>query len=268
MTTALPVLPPRNVGILSRAIPGLSGFTAIGEIYDENLAPRTVYLKAFLSTSRGLINEIIYWMLCEYLDITCPTAAWVVLVEPHHLRSLWPDSPWSDGLTPCWATQEIANTGPEAVPVTESPLVADELSRWPEVWNVIALHEWLANADGNMGNYVRLNRRRFAAVDGAEIFGGQDWVGENLTRIGYIHNKLAHIIGAIKGHQVDPSAALQVVSETKRHGHALLALEQELIRWLSILCGPTEAHLAADFLKQRVGLGNTRWHKSDSIQTR
>ena len=253
------VLPNNNLAHLARPICGFASCCAIGEIYDEQGIARTVYVKAFPGRSRGLANEIVYWTAQRALEITSATAAWVVLVDTALLRARWPHVNWTEPEYACWATQEISNSSPEVLPVTDSPLVANELRNWPEVWSVIALHEWLANADGNVGNYIRLGPSRYAAIDGAEIFGGQYWKGEQLQRIGYIHNKLAHLIGAIRGHRVDPDAARQVLNAASRHSMALLALEQELIRWLSLLIGSADAHHAMEFLKQRIGLSKTRW---------
>lgn len=258
----IPVLPSNNLAHIVRTIPGFSSCIALGEIIDEAGQERICYIKAFPPSNRGLINEIIHWILGTAVGISMAQAAWVVMAPSLFLKSAWPDQSWPDSEWPVFCLAEIPNHIPESAPHTDSPMLCADLRAWPGIWKVIAFHEWLANTDGNRGNLIRLGNAKYAAIDGADILGGRDWDAEKLGRIGYCYNKLAHMVGAAKNHTVTQGDAEKIKAVATNHLAALMSVEQELFGWLADLTSPNDAHAVLDFLKARASLQGTRWKKT------
>lgn len=255
------VLSHQNLVAPIRVISGYSTHIFLGALIDETGVARTCYVKAFLPGSRGLAGEIAGWLFAEAAGLRQPTAAWVILIKPHFLKSLWPQIDWGDNDALCWASLQLDCPSPENIPTRATKVLQRELRKWPDLPLAISLIELLANSDANGGNVLRIAPHVFALIDWADAFGGQWWTSSDLTKIDWIYNKLAHLSGMIGPDlTINPDDARSVMHAAKRHELALLATETTIYDWLSDLIGSDETRAAVDFLRRRIKLEGSRWH--------
>ncbi|MCG9076222.1 hypothetical protein [Laribacter hongkongensis] len=160
------------------------------------------YVKAFPPDSRGLINEVTGWILAGTRRLTQPRFAWLIWLPWEVITRTWPERDWGDydpAGYPAFATLRLAGSVPNTRINHRSGSDLAELASWPKLPDKIAFDEWVANADSNAGNLIRLAPGRFAGVDHGEIFGGQYWEASTLPNWQGGSTKLWHIVADTYG---------------------------------------------------------------------
>lgn len=217
-------------------------------IADEHGESVKTHLKAFPSRSNGLVNEIAGHILHQAAGITTAPRAWVIILSSQELTGLFPHAKWGkDRLWPCWATEHLDGT---PVNAGSAWTWADELAIWPDTPACIALHEWLWNIDGNAGNLISTGRGELAAIDHADILGGDDWTTKTLrdnthTRF---YNKALHIAW---GGTPDPAQRLAARQAATQHGAILARSWQHIRHWWQSLLKEKDMAAAHAFLTAR-----------------
>ncbi len=221
-------------------------------IRDEYANRVHVHIKAFPADSKGLANEIAGHLLHQAAGINTARRAWLIVLNRHELTTLFPtvdigsDEEWL-----CWATEHI-----DGMPINalDAWTWGDELAAWPDTATCIALHEWLWAIDGNAGNLISTGHGDFAAIDHADILGGQHWTAKmlrhNLQRRFY--NKALHIAW---GGTPTPQQRQAAREKARRHGQILQAAWPHIHQWWQSMLKQKDIDAAYAFLTDRAAPG-------------
>lgn len=221
-------------------------------ILDEHDNEVHAHIKAFPSTSKALANEIAGHLLHHAAGVDTAPRAWIIILTAAELNALFPAAHWGDDperLRPCWASEHIPGT----------PINAAHAWSWQQdlaAWNgtpiAISLHEWLWAIDGNEGNLIATDVAAFAAIDHADILGGERWTGKKLlanidTRF---YNKALHIAWSGLPTLQQRLAAHESAA---RHGHILAVTWPHIAHWWQHLIKKKDIEAALRFLEARSG---------------
>lgn len=237
-----------------RALDGFSSRLLLAEIEPQPRRLVRAYIKAYPPGSRGLVNEIIHWIICSALHLPQPAESYVLLIEHRKLAHHWPNIDWAGGsdcdLYPVFASLELDSAHPNTThPSHRLDLLKADIMQWDKLCSAIAVHEWMANADANFSNFVRLGKHRWAMLDGGQIFGGDGWTPETLEAIRFIYNKLTHLLW--DNGTPDAEYVARISDEAENHIHALEAAMPYIMQWIWDLCGEQDAIAAKNWLTRR-----------------
>lgn len=235
----------------------LDGFSSCLLLADIEPQPHRIvrsYVKAYPPGSRGLVNDIIHWIICAALGLPQPNECYILLIEHKHLARWWPNIDWASGsdceLYLTFASVALETSAPKTVlGHTRLQSLKSDMLQWDKLCAAIAAHEWMGNADANFSNFFRLGRNRWALLDGGEILGGNNWTPETLAAVRYIHNKLLHLL-FYNGIPTNEYVA-RIVAEAENHTHALNAALPYIMAWIMDLCGQDDAVAAKSWLTHR-----------------
>ncbi|QKJ67464.1 hypothetical protein HQN60_12530 [Deefgea piscis] len=254
---SIPVLHHHNFAAPIRKLTGFKSKCVLCIIYDETGVQRRVYLFAHPHTSKGLANQLAYWMIQAYADCQPSDAAWLIQLPRATLSQLWPDHHWHE-LHTCWALQEIPNSSPESLSTTHSAALMRDLNAWPDLALIIGINEMLCLNSATPT--TRLGVGRYAAIDGGDLLGGEYWTIPSLKRLTCTHNHLAHLAGftnswgiASEHHQQQVQAACAKLPQQ-------LSSIEELLEWLQFMLTDQAALAAIKFIRPRLNLARTRWN--------
>ena len=235
------IIKSHKVNQIFHAQTGFCGWSAKAEITDRTGSIRTVFIKAYRPESTSLAGEVCRWMLGASLRIDQPAEAWLVQAPVECWEALFPEAEWREmwgDLVPCFATSEMPGE-PFLVAEASNPDIRRQLIGWPGLLPTIALDEWGANDDGNIGNLFEVVKYdgsiSFATVDGGRWLGGDNWTVESLERLRpdrrrtKVYNKLMR---ATLGPILRKSQVEQLKSIAKRHRAALEGIEHWLLRYM------------------------------------
>jgi hypothetical protein len=221
--------------------------------------PRRVYVKLYPENARGLVNEVTGHLLAEAAGLPVPTRSAVILVPKQAITDL---APWARRLRRRtlvgWCTEDMAAPSikfhfalnPHAHELTFQKVVA-ELRDSTITPAVIALDDWIANVDRNLGNLLRLRKGDYLLIDHGRIFGGPDWSAASLADTASLRT---NIVGALLGaHARTPRYRLALAGLARNsHATALGDVCAELLDWWSVLLEDADMEIAATFLDDRV----------------
>lgn len=260
------VLHPNN---LACAISRVDGFSSPVTLCNARITADEhcrIYLKPFLDEhSRGLANEITFWLYNAAVGVPQPREAFVVLAEPGFLAAKWPEIAWpTDRLIRCFATVALPSVSPKQFVRNErSRLLQQELLQWPDLLRCLVVHEVLHNSDGNLQGFLRLGPARYASLDGGNIMGGMQWTPESLACLQYVSNKLMYLAFRNRPSQQTLEQMIKCGEDFSLRLHQVMA---EMFHWWWLLGGDPHVALAArtfvekrssqDWIAQRFG----EWH--------
>jgi hypothetical protein len=150
------------------------------------------WIKVETDLSPVIGNEAIGWLLARGADIPSPEHA-ALLIESadwfaERLGTHWQDGTYfsTGGQVAAWCCADVGQ-GPirSVAPFDEWNLLA--LLRTEAGAQIAAFDHWLANADRNTGNLLRLPQGRYAVIDHGLLFGFQDWRTRSLDPPGESH---------------------------------------------------------------------------------
>jgi hypothetical protein len=212
---------------------------------------RRAYVKLYPPDSRGLINEILGYLLAEALGLCVPPRAAIAMIPPAAVPAppswLPPGQP-----APAWCTQDLAAPSIKIAYRLDaaSPLsaVVQELREADTTPAVVAFDDWLANVDRNLGNLLRLAKGRYCLIDHGRVLTGPNWRAEDLDPAGQYQNVLRTLLDAFV---TDPDTDSAMGAASRRHGHALTVTRTELGHWCTLLLSEEDRGAAVDFLASR-----------------
>lgn len=221
-------------------------------IHDEYANRVHVHIKAFTDDSKGLANEIAGHLLHKAACVGTANRAWVIALTRTELNALFPSVDiGSDEGWLCWATEHI-----DGMPINaqDAWTWGDELAAWADTATCIALHEWLWATDSNEGNLININHGDFAAIDHADILGGQYWTAKMLRHNTQhrFYNKALHIAW---GGAPTPQQRLAAREKASHHSHILQTAWPQIHQWWRILLKKKEINSAYAFLTERAAPG-------------
>lgn len=217
------------------------------KVYDEGDAPK------------GLVNELIGYVLAKHADIDVPVRSAIMLLSNAQTGYL-PDGfrPMKDasGSVVAWCVEDVGgNTPKQAFRWTEEQgleALRDDLKKWQKLVDVVALDAWVLNEDRNLGNLVRMAPGQYAVIDHGRVCTGNAWaVPLDRARVSHT-NKLA--LAAWDSHDVEQAPAKVrsgVLSAFEAHATVLAKADLDLLEWLPRLVEGLEEQDVKDFLQQR-----------------
>ncbi len=233
----LTILNARHLRGLVTPFYGFSSCVSLADIRDEHGQEYQVYIKAVPQAGDFLVVEILLWGLSKLRDLECPAQAWLMLVPAKSLKALYPEVDWVNEwgeVVPCFVTTSLLADAPQQT--CTAPIETEELRRWSQINEAIALVEWLANADANLGNLVRLPKSggvTYGIIDGGcclGLSGSASRLDESHLdklrpkRSGEaIYNKLAD---AVYGVPLASKEAISVMNAAKVHSQLLQDAEE------------------------------------------
>ncbi|MGQ5524881.1 hypothetical protein ACUHMQ_16690 [Chitinimonas sp. PSY-7] len=262
----LTVLNATNLRGLVTAFYGFSSCVSLADITDEHGQEHQVYIKAFPKAGDFLVGEVLLWGLSKLRDLECPDQAWLMVIPATMLKSLYREVDWLKEWgeeVPCFVTSSlIADAPPQTC---SAPVETEELRKWSQLDEAIALVEWLANADANLGNLVRLpwpGGVTYGLIDGGCCLGlseSNPRLDEphldklRPTRAGEaIYNKLAD---AVYGVPLASKEAISVMNAAKAHERLLKDADEFLTKELSRILGDASLVLVVmRLLRERASL--------------
>lgn len=250
----LPTLGPHSYKAPVRKIDGFSSYLLLADIEPQRGRITRGYVKTYPPGSRGLVNEIIKWLVATALHQPQPPEAYVLLMHVDVLASYWPHINWAEhtdcDMYPSFCSVAIDGLTPKTSHAAlRLDALINDLMQWDKLFAAIAMHEFLADADANISNLVRLSKGRWAMLDGGQILGGHQWTPATLKTLDWIHNKLLHLLYPTG--QPPDDAKQQIVASSRQHNHALEAAMPYIMHWLIALCGIDDAAAAKHTLNRR-----------------
>jgi len=217
---------------------------------------RRAYVKLYSGNTREFVNEITGHLLAAATGLRVPEHAAIVMVP---INAIPDPPPWArrqraDTL-PCWCTADMASPSikmhfhlhPGVTPAQLQPVI-DELRKSSETPAILALDDWIANVDRNLGNLLRLGKNTYVLIDHGRIFGGPMWSAGTLPAAGQQHhNTIRKLLGATVTAQ-DYRSTLSLVARDN-HEAALFTVCEELLGWWCDLLGVQDIEAAAAFLR-------------------
>lgn len=213
--------------------------------------PRRVYVKMYPPDNRGLVNEVIGYLLAEALGLCVPPQAAVALVPRDALPAVPFWVPRGQGAV-AWCTADLAAPSLKVAYRLdpESPLapVVKELCKADTTPALVAFDDWLANIDRNLGNLLRLAKGRYCVIDHGRALTGPHWRVADLEPAQQYPNVLRAVL---KDCAATPAAEAAMGAAARDHGAALSAARTELGHWCALLLSDEDQQAAMDFLAAR-----------------
>lgn len=228
-------------------------------IRDENKIVRTVYTYAFPRGSRGMANNVIYWMTNLYANNISSSAAWFIEVEQKHLIAMYPDDNWPENGMVCFCCEQTPSNACPAVTMQASPNLTASLNRWPKLAATIGINEILAL--NHPVPIMRTGKDKYAAIDGSQILGGEYWQISDFSALQSSQNHLARLAEWINARGTPKPGThalvkLACVPLTNPLMHPFIELERVLLKILP----SADVSAVISLIKDRATLEKTRWH--------
>lgn len=210
---------------------------------------------------RGLVNELIGYVLAKHDGLSVPYRAAVLLLEDHQLSAM------PAGLNPlrtmdshivAWAVQSLGGKSPYQVynysrgSCAALAAVRKDFQKWKDLPAAASLDAWLLNEDRNLQNLVRLGTGNYALIDHGRVCTGNGW-SVPLERAKMPHkNKLALIAwDDIALENAPKNYHVPIVERMAQHHGTLSHSEPDLDYWLPQLLTSSERDDVDVFLSER-----------------
>jgi hypothetical protein len=141
----------------------------LGDAFDP-LNPQTPAVPVYVRVgqSGALVAELVCGCIARALKLPAPEV-FLIVIPPGHLPQSVICKP--EAVTLCVGTRDIGGTDFTQLLSADFDAALPLLTKWPDLENVIAFDEWLANPDRNMGNLIYV-AQNLHIIDHAEAFGG------------------------------------------------------------------------------------------------
>lgn len=222
-----------------------------------------VYFKAYAFSyphiakgDRGLLNEIIGYLVCHLHKVPQPEQAFFVLMPKEKLTHLWGNlnerikkSYESADIIPMFATQRIYSKS-MAIRYSHSMYaVENELRKWKHFKKALVCDEAMANTDRLPRNILTINSKDFWLIDNGKlaIEDGTNWRRAGLIDDYHYSNYLADLV--IKDVQADhrKGSAIIGVASSRTKMFKDIVLECEF--WIDMLASDDDKKDWKEFLK-------------------
>lgn len=207
------------------------------------------------SANRGLANELTAFLYAHALNIPQPELAFIANVPLKRLGRL---SGWlataakAHETLPGFCTLRLDGASAAVrVPNTEMPSLIEDIQKWPDLPNAVALDENIANTDRHLNNLIRLGRRRFAVIDGGRLANSPDsvhWTAKSLDPTALYRNRLSEHVWH---HNPENKAVSLMLDLATKHPVAFDRIADELDYWWRLLLSPADHALFKAFMQTR-----------------
>lgn len=235
--------------------------------------PQTAFIKLMVLEDRWpqLGNETIGYSLASAASIPCPERATILLGSAEFFKGVmgsdYPEDAPASGPIGAWCTSLQPHLNDAAWISGDEDLAILGMLRTKAGAQITAFDLWLANADRNRGNLLRLSGGRWAVIDHEMIFMTRTATGD--WRKGSILNIPvdAHLWRCactyrtsrrINGKDFDRLTS-SMIEQGDGHRPALLDAQQQLTQLLSSIYSVASAKNVLDFLQSR---SEFRWMRT------
>ena len=190
---------------LRGATDGVSGATHLASVKWNDGIERDSWVKIYAENKpRGLINEMIGYLLGKSLNLPIPPKAGFLQIEnkvlhPNLVSLLSPVDQYR-GFTFAWVSEDVQGDNLrieiENNPSSMNVLIeyfSSCMKDWSELPSLIAFDDWILNSDRNLGNSIHLPDKTFCLIDHGECLKGGSWkepelLDTNCHHIGFANN--------------------------------------------------------------------------------
>lgn len=154
--------------------------------FADTSGPVDSYVKIYCARTapKGFVNELIGYSLAKWGGLLTPPRAAVLLLDVDQTKFLPPaidPMRTNNGKILAWCVQSLAGTTPKqsynlnADKTASTKYIRQDLNKWKDLPNVVALDAWLLNEDRNLGNVVRVGEGQYAVIDHGRVCTGNSW---------------------------------------------------------------------------------------------
>lgn len=221
-----------------------------------------VYFKAYAydhphvtTGDRGMLNEIIGYLICDLYKVPQPEQAFLVLMPKDSLTHLW--SHLSDRLKksyetndviPMFATQRMYAKALSLRYSHSRQAVEHELIKWTHFKEALICDEIMANTDRLPRNILTANAKDFWLIDNGKlaIEGGTNWKSTDLIENNNYSNYLADLV--IKDVQADSKKGNLIIQTALKKFKAIKQIIAECEFWVDALSSNQDREIWQKFL--------------------
>lgn len=224
------------------------------------------YCKLYNPLGKGLINEIVGYLMTHALGVKQPEYAFVSILPKQKLKDLSKivkasNFDWikTNKSVLCFCTSRL--DGPSAAihlkpPITERAVssIADDVLHWDGYSETVALDENIAHVDRHFNNLLRLSKQSYALIDNGRLINeyAENWDISMLDSKQLYTNK---ILRAIDYRQCSTPTKDDIISKSvtsaEKHLEKIKLVESELSFWLNTLLPEIEKDGFKNFLMDR-----------------
>lgn len=214
------------------------------------------YVKLFReNTGKEISNEVTAYLCAHALSVPQPQYAFVANIPLARLRN---PPRWiaaiakTQAVLPGFCTTRLdGESAAVIVPGSKIQLIIDEVSKWENIEQAIALDENIAQTDRHLNNLIRLSRKKFALIDGGRLAAGENgecWSVTSLQSLQLYRNRLSECIWS---HRPQQKSIAKMLVLAQYHVASINVVHNELQYWWSQLLEPIDAKAFNDFLVER-----------------
>lgn len=245
----------------------------IGEFEHPDAGNITAFCKIYNPDTKGLINEIIGFLMARALNIKQPDCAFITLIPKDRLPDLnhiakRKDNKWlklknCPDVLPLFCTSRLDGHS-AAIHFNEkdtqddliTPL-ANDISQWSQYSAAIALDETIAHTDRHLNNLLRLGSKQYAVIDNGILISElarSDWHSDMLQKDKLFTNCLYDIVMKNRNCRTPSQDDIQRQSIVcgEQHSHCINMIANELNFWLNKLLAQDERQALNEFLDYRI----------------
>lgn len=221
-----------------------------------------VYFKAYAYNhphiaegDRGLLNEIVGYLICDLYKVPQPKQAFLVLMPKESLTHLWDDlsnrikkSYDTYDVIPMFATQRIYAKALSFRYNHSRQAVESELTKWPHFKEALICDEIMANTDRLPRNILTANSKDFWLIDNGKlaIEDGTNWQSTGLIEHNNYSNYLADLI--IEDIQADSRKGNLIIQTAMEKFKGIRHIMTECEFWVDILVSDQDREIWQKFL--------------------
>ncbi|EGY53116.1 hypothetical protein [Neisseria shayeganii] len=230
------------------------------------------FCKLYDTSKKGLINEIVGFLVAHALGISQPHHAFIVALPTTSLpkfadiarrkQNAWMQNKTADNVV-CFCTSRLDGHSAAIHLLTQKGIeqlisqqeIATDIAKWDGYSSAIALDENIAHADRHFNNLLRLSKHKYALIDNGRLINSQDetWECEMLDANQLYNNRLLNAITHRKATATPSTERLQstAIVHAEQHEEKLKNIEGELHFWLNALLKEPESTAFRQFLTDR-----------------
>lgn len=206
------------------------------------------------SGHRGMINEIIGFVLAERLGLPQPKTACLVNCKSKVLHRLLPDKFHNDeSEVTLWGVEAIDGKTPAQHfnLASHTDALLTELFAWKGLEETISFDDWLANTDRHQNNLIRTKKNRYHLIDHGWLFGGMKWTDRSLKMKNQTFKNQLEILTRTDDTKKEEDRRNKRCFISEKHEGAYQAAEQELKYWFDLMLNSKDAELLDEFIIHR-----------------
>ena len=238
----------------------------VSDVFTGNVLHRDkdipVYFKAYAYDhphvaigDRGMLNEIIGYLICNLYKVPQPEQAFLVLMPKDSLTHLW--SSLSDRLKksyetndviPMFATQRMYAKALSLRYNHSRQAVERELINWTHFKEALICDEIMGNTDRLPRNILTANSKHFWLIDNGKlaIEDGTNWQSTDLIEHNNYSNYLADLV--IKDMQADSKKGNLIIQTALKKFKAIRQIIAECEFWIDALSSNQDREIWQKFL--------------------